>query len=100
VGHDRYTFCHLLLRMRFQLTRPRGARRAGQSSRPGQLLRFNSRARVGRDLRGKCKQQRKARFNSRARVGRDQDVSARSMTYSRFNSRARVGRDLHRSGYT
>ena len=121
---------------KFQFTRPRGARPHSSSGRsrksivsihapawgataaPGTdtpLSRsFNSRARVGRDVRSNLTYQqglfqftrprgarlRRSRiitmftsFNSRARVGRDTISPKTCLSSRRFNSRARVGRD-------
>ena len=101
--------------IQFQLTRPRGARRALRAAPAGAAC-FNSRAREGRDSRGCRVACQGCSFNSRAREGRDFDsllaawcrdkvsthAPARGATISRpasprlnssFNSRAREGRD-------
>ena len=56
-------------------------------------LRFNSRARVGRDVTVQPLAFNVISFNSRARVGRDQRPPPPPPPSRRFNSRARVGRD-------
>ena len=57
------------------------------------LLRFNSRARVGRDKKEEPVPEVNPSFNSRARVGRDLMLFSVVPKPSSFNSRARVGRD-------
>ena len=98
----------------FQSTRPCGARRLA-ATRNDRLLRFNPRARVGRDPDGWQPIPARIRFNPRARVGRDpfgfamseviewfqstrpcgarQGSDELSDFAGRFNPRARVGRD-------
>ena len=56
-------------------------------------LRFNSRARVGRDVTVQPLAFNVISFNSRARVGRDVTVQPLAFNVISFNSRARVGRD-------
>ena len=58
------------------------------------MIRFNPRARVGRDrndLFGKCS---RPSFNPRARVGRDPRQKLPVAFIRGFNPRARVGRDI------
>ena len=104
------------VKVRFQFTRPRGARPQPRRACP-HAVRFNSRARVGRDAPAHGRRRPREQvsihapawgategavsrvlaalgFNSRARVGRDRRAS-RCTPFLRFcfNSRARVGRD-------
>jgi len=76
----------------FQSTRPRGARpeRLGDTVRK---LRFNPRAREGRDIMPDMRATRIRRFNPRAREGRDIMPDMRATRIRRFNPRAREGRD-------
>jgi len=79
--------------MRFQSTRPRGARpRSGRWKRCRQG--FNPRAHVGRDWRSCWHRPRIPCFNPRAHVGRDQKSIVKSLDPSCFNPRAHVGRDI------
>ena len=80
--------------MKFQSTRPRGARRGVYYSNAGTATSFNPRARVGRDLPTIIISNKHVRFNPRARVGRDLIRTSLPTRWSRFNPRARVGRDL------
>ena len=57
---------------------------------------FNSRARVGRDISDNSSEEGPESFNSRARVGRDDHPARTSRIRGSFNSRARVGRDAAR----
>ncbi len=77
----------------FQSTRPHGARR----SRYRHLwfdLRFNPRARTGRDAPRPVASCLLRRFNPRARTGRDPTSGTSSHSRCCFNPRARTGRDL------
>ena len=56
-------------------------------------VRFNSRAREGRDPGPRCRRYAGACFNSRAREGRDIQIPTLFSPDLRFNSRAREGRD-------
>jgi len=80
--------------MLFQSTRPRGARRLLNLRPIFQNIRFNPRARVGRD--GDCRKTSNFQqcFNPRARVGRDNRLPFLLPAMSCFNPRARVGRDV------
>ena len=78
--------------MKFQFTRPRGARLSSNSPLPA-VDRFNSRAREGRDGQKTAPFFQMLRFNSRAREGRDGAARPRSGRSICFNSRAREGRD-------
>ncbi len=100
---------------KFQSTRPRGARLKAQTMqqaerpvsihapawgatsqwriRSWQALRFNPRARVGRDRNTHPCSASNSRFNPRARVGRDTRERRRMKWQRGFNPRARVGRD-------
>ena len=101
--------------LRFQSTRPRGARLSSRLRSDAIRLYFNPRARVGRDggdvhmVNGsyvfqstrprRARRRRRGRktifahFNPRARVGRDTRRATRNFCGSYFNPRARVGRD-------
>ena len=57
------------------------------------LVRFNSRARKGRDTEEPRTDSAHYRFNSRARKGRDRNASIEAGGQNSFNSRARKGRD-------
>ena len=57
------------------------------------LCSFNSRSRVGSDSAGLCQSARFAGFNSRSRVGSDAALTSISLLRGRFNSRSRVGSD-------
>ena len=81
---------------RFQLTRPRGARPALRPADLGGHRAVSTHAPAwGATGTPRCPRHGAVRFNSRARVGRDRTTSAPTSTLvsSRFNSRARVGRD-------
>ena len=81
--------------MKFQSTRPRGAR-LSPASMSAQACCFNPRARVGRDRLGSARTAKPASFNPRARVGRDQRGIPSLKGPICFNPRARVGRDFCR----
>ena len=104
----------------FQSTRPHGARPEPMRCKQ-QYMRFNPRARTGRDLalyavfivyhsvsihapaRGAtpCRAavfgNHKLSFNPRARTGRDSTCTTKGADYASFNPRARTGRDGVRS---
>ena len=61
--------------------------------RDRRVVRFNPRAREGRDDSSIRYSRRETRFNPRAREGRDLPVSSRSSLTGGFNPRAREGRD-------
>ena len=78
----------------FQSTRPRGARQY-HHSRAIQALRFNPRARVGRDLLQFFLTLRGVKFQStRPRGARRGKAGLTEKELYSFNPRARVGRDL------
>ncbi|ABB24162.1 conserved hypothetical protein [Pelodictyon luteolum DSM 273] len=77
---------------KFQSTRPRGARPGGEYDL-SYSLRFNPRARVGRDIAVLQPCNEVIGFNPRARVGRDRPTKGKPPCIQSFNPRARVGRD-------
>ena len=82
----------LIYAMKFQSTRPRGARHSC-STQTSPITNFNPRARVGRDMTFTVFGPFHAHFNPRARVGRDGRVRQCGCGDGDFNPRARVGRD-------
>ena len=92
MGRDPLTLDGYKEAVRFQLTRPHGARRQLQMLQ-NRCHRFNSRARMGRDFMIGQLNNSDDRFNSRARMGRDPLNLIRHISISCFNSRARMGRD-------
>ena len=112
-GATTYHLCQQTYHV-FQSTRPRGARpklycktivivRFNPRAREGrdltlyyidrQLIGFNPRAREGRDLNILYLEYHLFCFNPRAREGRDQGAQQASAMLFRFNPRAREGRD-------
>ena len=83
----------LRMAVAFQSTRPRGARRIGFRRDRFQDLRFNPRAREGRDTWSARASRRTACFNPRAREGRDIMLLRGRLILPCFNPRAREGRD-------
>ena len=82
--------------MRFQSTRPRGARQPGAVLDGGHAIRFNPRARVGRDVEELLNLTIFSSFNPRARVGRDISWHASCVSLSAFQStRPRGARQEH-----
>ena len=77
----------------FQFALPRGERRL-HAARPRHSLRFNSRSRVGSDMRPGCVRGCGRGFNSRSRVGSDGQAVMGDPDTGGFNSRSRVGSDL------
>ena len=108
VGRDPFFHCSNGVPLKFQSTRPRGARPAGQvelCAHPAVSIhapawgatcahsgdrvgcrRFNPRARVGRDIETTGKPGGQACFNPRARVGRDQHGGAKTRQSAKFQS--------------
>ncbi len=84
--------CHLL---KFQSTRPHGARLYEIQGVFPSTHCFNPRARTGRDFQKPQKPRDLAGFNPRARTGRDFEVLPIVSSHLGFNPRARTGRDLH-----
>ena len=70
VGRDRRTFCIFARFLRFQSTRPRGARRGGKKTNSHILAFQSTRPRGARPLR-RWSRAARTYFNPRARVGRD-----------------------------
>ena len=93
VGRDRCTSPGACVTIRFQSTRPRGARPRHPTTRCAWTC-FNPRARVGRDVIAPAIMPIASSFNPRARVGRDRHVPGRTPAPRCFNPRARVGRDM------
>ena len=96
VGRDPFFHCSNGVPLKFQSTRPRGARPAGQvelCAHPAVSIHApawgatcaHSGDRVG------CR-----RFNPRARVGRDIETTGKPGGQACFNPRARVGRDMYK----
>jgi len=87
--------------LKFQSTRPQGARQAIRICAFTSVSCFNPRARRGRDLSLMADDFREIGFNPRARRGRDKAKSTTSTATVCFNPRARRGRDvMSRSGTT
>jgi len=91
-GARRIFLCLISTIYKFQSTRPRGARRRNRYSE-SQDWGFNPRARVGRDCAIGVRPKLVVSFNPRARVGRDSAADSFCASSSGFNPRARVGRD-------
>jgi len=72
VGRDELATLKIMIRLGFQSTRPRGARRRSCRVSSLETKSFNPRARVGRDRAGASLRPSLTSFNPRARVGRDQ----------------------------
>ncbi len=79
--------------VRFQSTRPHGARRRCMMTTASQKGCFNPRARTGRDKHCELFLLQPIRFNPRARTGRDFSATYRFLIVPCFNPRARTGRD-------
>ncbi len=82
----------IISNIKFQFTRPRGARQLFLR-KLAEYVCFNSRAHEGRDPANKSTKQSAAGFNSRAHEGRDIKAGARIISDDGFNSRAHEGRD-------
>ncbi len=113
MGRDTFGIVQTDIGLRFQSTRPRGARPNTECNSPA-TFRFNPRAHVGRDPsvttpRGtftvsihaptwgatveQSLESRSTGFNPRAHVGRDPVIEAEAVSLWCFNPRAHVGRD-------
>ena len=94
VGRDIRCCCSRSTNLRFQSTRPRGARRYNRHSGDCYLFGFNPRAHVGRDSRFRASSVHRQRFQStRPRGARLCHDAGCTITYG-FNPRAHVGRDI------